>query len=227
MIIPIRNIIFFPGWTFHASALSIMEEYLHGYHFHYRDLPQNNDPETLNAYANTLPSSAILIGWSLGGLLAIRLCAQYPERFTQLVLLGSSPKFVADAHWPGIDPRLADQFKDHATHDTNQCAQHFLQLTCYPNSSRNTREYFAAHRNDLQSADSKTFHLNDLLKADLRQLYASLKQPILTISGERDAVLPTKNSNVIIPNAGHAFFYTHTPETCAAILDFLGSNHAA
>lgn len=217
----IRNIIFLSGWSFNASALSIMEEQLRGYHFYYGHLPQNNDPETLTAYANTLPSSAILIGWSLGGLLAIRLCALYPERFTRLILLASSPKFVAEGSWQGIDPRLADQFKEHATNDADQCAQHFLRLTCYPSSSRRTRRYFATHRYDTQSAESKTFHLNDLLEADLRHQYASLKQPILTIAGARDAVLNTKDSDVMIPNAGHAFFYTHTPETCRAILDFL------
>jgi hypothetical protein len=54
----IRNIIFLPGWSFNASALSIMEEHLRGYHFYYRHLPQNNDPETCRAIMDFLEYAA-------------------------------------------------------------------------------------------------------------------------------------------------------------------------
>ncbi len=47
-----------------------------------------------------LPERFVLLGWSLGGMLATRLAAQAPKRVLGLMTLASNVKFVASADWP-------------------------------------------------------------------------------------------------------------------------------
>ncbi len=64
--------------------------------------------DALAALAAELGASGnppVVLGWSLGGQLAMLLAARYPERVTALVTLASNPHFTAAADWPGVEPR--------------------------------------------------------------------------------------------------------------------------
>ncbi len=58
---------------------------------------------TLQAWADDLaaqlPDDAVLLGWSLGGQVAMRAALDHPRKVARLVLLASTPKFVADGGW--------------------------------------------------------------------------------------------------------------------------------
>lgn len=51
----------------------------------------------------------ILVGWSLGGMLAIQLQRRFPERFSAVVTIASNACFVARPDWPAAMP--SDTFK--------------------------------------------------------------------------------------------------------------------
>jgi pimeloyl-[acyl-carrier protein] methyl ester esterase len=53
----------------------------------------------LQLLAEALPSRCSLIGWSLGGLLAQLYVQQYPQNVQNLMLIASTPKFVASHNW--------------------------------------------------------------------------------------------------------------------------------
>ena len=42
------------------------------------------------------PAQAVWMGWSLGGMVAMRAASQHPERVSALISVASTPKFVAD-----------------------------------------------------------------------------------------------------------------------------------
>jgi pimeloyl-[acyl-carrier protein] methyl ester esterase len=53
--------------------------------------------EWCNEIIKILPNNPILLGWSLGGLLAINIANKI--KISQLILLASTPKFIKDNDW--------------------------------------------------------------------------------------------------------------------------------
>jgi pimeloyl-[acyl-carrier protein] methyl ester esterase len=220
-----HNLVFLPGWGYQASVLTVMAPYFSDMNLHFCDLP---DRAALSSFADALPRHATLIAWSLGGLTAIRLCAQFPAQFTRLILLASSPKFTADADWPGIQRERAHTFLSAAQLDIQQTIHHFHQLVSLPSASRLMRKHLAAHAHHTMNRELLLAQLHDLFAADLRIQLKQLSQPTLIINGERDAILPaTPLCKHIIPDAGHAFFFTHTEIVSAHIHTFLETSHAS
>lgn len=54
----------------------------------------------VDAMAARLPQRCILLGWSLGGMLATQLAAQAPGRVEALITLATNPCFVVREDWP-------------------------------------------------------------------------------------------------------------------------------
>lgn len=48
---------------------------------------------------------AALVGWSMGGSLALKLFLAHPDRVRALVLVAATPRMMRDADWPGMTPR--------------------------------------------------------------------------------------------------------------------------
>ncbi len=76
----------------------------------YLDLFPRSLTPTLRFYANgtpilpELPSPAILVGWSLGGMIAVEMAARQPEKVKALVLISSAPSFAASDLFPEGKP---------------------------------------------------------------------------------------------------------------------------
>lgn len=218
------NLVFLPGWSFSASIFKMMSPHLRQHQLHFADLPplQNTDAHAISEFARTLPARSTLIGWSLGGLVAIALCAQASGQFQKLILLGSSPKFVAEESWPGINSEIAEQFLTRLHRDSRKLMTDFHKLVRMP--SRSIHTHLKEHA--LKNQEHMPSQLNYLLASDFRKELSELGLPTLSIAGEQDAILPPSDSNhVIIPNAGHAFPFTHCAEVCQHILEFENTNH--
>lgn len=54
--------------------------------------------------ADALPADAGLCGWSLGGMLALAAAAARPGRFSRLVLVAATPRFLQADDWPAAQP---------------------------------------------------------------------------------------------------------------------------
>ncbi|MHB0975165.1 MAG: alpha/beta fold hydrolase [Thiobacillus sp.] len=62
-------------------------------------LPVNTLHSWADDLARQLPDNALLLGWSLGGQVAMRAALDHPHKIARLVLLASTPKFVAAGDW--------------------------------------------------------------------------------------------------------------------------------
>ncbi len=82
-----------------------------------------------------LPPATILVGWSLGALLALELAHRAPQHVTGLVLVGGSARFVADDSavadgWPGLAAETVAAFRAGFADDPHATLKRFLALQC-------------------------------------------------------------------------------------------------
>lgn len=221
-----HNLTFLPGWGYRASVMSSLTPYFKNHDLHFNNLPDltNHDEiRNLSDFAATLPAKTALIGWSLGGLVAIKLCSLFPDQFTKLILLASTPKFAATSNWTGISTNKAAAFSNNAKHNLKTTINEFHKMVSRPTHALNTFDHFSAHGSD-DTSTCLLHSLEYLFKNDLRDDFSALKQPVLSIAASHDAILPPGTHNHhIIQHAGHGFFYTHATQTSKLIHDFLGN----
>ncbi len=133
-----RDLVLLHGWGLNAEVWSCIRERL-GAHFrlHLVDLPgygrsENFPAMTLEEMAECLlpfmPSQTLVLGWSLGGLVASQLALRAPQRVTGLITVASSPCFSATEAWPGIKPDTLTQFQQQLSEDFKRTVERFLAL---------------------------------------------------------------------------------------------------
>ena len=66
-------------------------------------------PHVLNDLAANIPDGSVVVGWSLGGMLAVQLAAQFPKKVRALITLAANAKFVASEDYPGAMPAAVNR----------------------------------------------------------------------------------------------------------------------
>ena len=179
----------------------------------------------------------MVLGWSLGGLIAMRWAEAHPARVHRLALVCTTPRFVAGADWPhAMAAEAITRFGDELHVAWKLTVQRFLALQVH--NSEHGRTTLAAMREQLwargepsRSALSATLEV--LIATDLREAAARIAQPTLVIAGSRDTLTPPAAGRWLaaaIPGArfeeiagsAHAPFLSHRDELFALLQDFLG-----
>jgi len=188
------------------------------------------------AMGDVLPAGAHLVGWSLGGMVALRLALLYPGRVAKLVLVASTPRFVTGPGWPhGIEPEVLAGFAQELVHDHRGTLQRFLALQVQ--NSASGRDAMRRLRVALGAApaptpDALSAGLRALADTDLRAQLGEVTCPVQLILGERDTLVPRTVAEPVvaalpgtrvemIAGAGHAPFLSHLAEVNARIKAFL------
>ncbi len=179
-----------------------------------------------------LPARFDLLGWSLGGQLALELAAQAPTRVARLVLIATTPKFVASADWPhGMRPDVLAHFATQLAQDYRRTVTDFLELQV--RGSQDAEATLAALRAALLAhgeaqPPALAAGLTWLRETDLRDRCPQVLQPTLAISGQYDRVTQSAALRALaaslpqarfveLRRAGHAPFLSHRAECVAAI----------
>jgi len=173
------------------------------------------------------PAGAHWIGWSLGGLVALKAAARAPGRLGGAMLLASTPRFVRGAGWPGLEPGVLVQFAADLSQDYQRTIGRFLFLVSRGAPAQS--EALRALRRQLGSAPAPDrAALADGLKVlrdtDLRDRLEGLAVPLSLVLGARDMLVPVAMAEVlhrrmahlpvtVIDAAGHAPFLSH-PDPC-------------
>lgn len=188
----------------------------------------------------------VLIGWSLGGLVAIALANRLKLRVSSLVLLSSTPKFTQSSDWPcAVEQKIFNNFAKQLVNDYQKVIQRFIAITVMgsPTAKQDRKNLIQA----LESIQAGTEQdktvleqgLNVLLETDYRQTLLDLKTPVFLVLGDRDTLVPlaametiaqakqAKNhqcSLITIHGAGHAPFISHQKECINHLLKILTLN---
>lgn len=235
-----RPVVALHGWGMHSGVYKPVANALKdNYQMHLVDLPGHGlSPgfagfADINAHAEYIveqldsifKQGIVLMGWSMGGLLAQAIASRYPKYIQKLVLLTATPCFTHRPDWrSGIDSLVLDKFSAELHSDFQKTLGRFLamQFLGSDDQKENLR-----HAKQLvfacPAASPRTLEqgLELLQKTDLRNQLDNIQCPVLIINGERDSLVPTTAMSylteaipdargIICKGAGHAPFLSHT-----------------
>lgn len=221
-----------PGWGFAADFfkhLNLTPVSCNNFiPLDYCHLPTESLAVASETLAAQVKEQSTLIAWSMGGLIAINIAANWPEKVAKLVLIASQPKLVAEPGWAGIPAETAQQFTLDAVENLEKLQQQFLQWTNYPNRKPSVMKALKRD-NIIQREKNCTALLPAFFAADLRPAYAKLDADVSHVVFEQDAVLSQDASALQqlnnrakvmrIAGAGHAGMLSHPTEVEAAIAE--------
>ena len=244
-----RPLVMLHGWGMHSGLWSpLLPRLIERYRMQLVDLPDHGHSDALVtppplslsrvveavelAIAET-PAPLMILGWSLGGQVALEWARLRPERVGALVLMSTTPSFVQRPDWPhAIAEATLRQFADELTVAYRPTLKRFVTLQVQ--GSEHARDALASLRSQLFARgeplpQALRDSLELLASSDLRSGIGAISQPALVIAGDRDTLAPVaaarwlaralpQASLLVIPGAAHAPFLSH-PEALVAALD--------
>jgi pimeloyl-[acyl-carrier protein] methyl ester esterase len=181
-----------------------------------------------------LPDNAILVGWSLGGLVAQFIASRRPDALRGLITIASTPYFVQTHGWPGIRQDILSTFSKQLTRSYDKTLERFLAIQAM--GSDNPRQEVKTLKQQIKqypdpSAVALAAGLDILGEGDVRSELHKIKVPTLRLYGKRDTLVPVSavdaihalhpaSDNVIFSQAAHAPFMSHPEKTTQVIHQF-------
>ena len=202
--------------------------------------PLPPSPFSLDAIVDELSAQfsepLTVCGWSLGGQVALRWAARYPEQVSRLVLVASTPCFVRQDDWPcAMAAETLAEFAAALQQNYALTLRRFLALQV--RGSEQERELLAALRNALFCRGEPDLAalqggLGILRDCDLRSALPGVRQATLVMAGERDTLTPPQASQYLashmpdarlamIGGAAHAPFLSHPDEFVMQLKRFM------
>lgn len=230
------------GWAMHGGIFQPLTEQLaQTCRVHVVDLPghgfSRDEPDALELHdtaerlCHLLPPS-IWIGWSLGGLVAMRAAIEHPHSVRGLGLMSASPRFVVGDNWKrGVALSVFEQFGADLSEDFRGTLERFLALEVHGDEHaiaclRELRARLFERGEPAQSALRQGLQI--LEHTDLRDRLSRISCPNTWIAGSRDRLVPAAamewaahaahGSFHSIARAGHAPFLTHREEVIERLL---------
>lgn len=183
-----------------------------------------------------VPPGAVVLGWSLGGLVALEAALRMPQRMRGLILANSTPRFVTAEDWHcAMPPEQLREFADGLTSDYQETLRRFLSLQVRGDdaaraSLRELRDALFAH-GEPDTASLAT-GLEILKDSDLRLRLRDVSLPTLVLAGGYDRLTPAAASEYlaarisdakleVFPKSAHAPFLSHADDFVGAVIGFM------
>lgn len=238
-------VVFLHGWGLHGGAWATVAERLGGRDCRLPELPGYGTEPAVTPYdaatlADTLaaaqPARCLVVGWSLGGMVAMDWAARYPEQVAGLVLVSTSPAFVNRGDWAlGLEPEVLAGFADALATDYKATLLRFLALQA--RGGDQARETIARLRATVFARGepdpaSLAAGLELLRTVDLRGTAGRIAAPTLVVHGDYDQLCPAAAGEwlaaaiadarlALHPHAAHAPFLSHPDWFAERLAGFL------
>ena len=148
---------------------------------------------------------------------------RFPDRVQALGLIASTPKFVANDSWPGIQPQVLASFSKQLATDHSALIEKFMAIQAM--GSATAKQDIKQIKQWVLAAPAPDFTalsagLDMLLNVDLRDNFANLAVTTRLILGKLDSLVPAKvipqlqalNTKIAVhqvAKASHAPFVSH------------------
>ena len=195
------DLVLLHGWGFNGDLFDdLIDRYKYRYRITKIDLPghgRSDDvtgglDEWCDEIIKILPDNPTLLGWSLGGLLAINIATKI--KISKLVLIASTPNFVQNSNWKyGINADNFQQFSDALQLNLSKGLKRFVSLQTQDKTQLKTLNQSI----DKFPASTKALNqgLEILLATDLINEFKQLNIPTKVILGDHDTLVPRHISN--------------------------------
>jgi pimeloyl-[acyl-carrier protein] methyl ester esterase len=241
------DVVMLHGWALHGGMwgpwLDSLAEHAR---LHVVDLPGHGHSAWRNGITDVaglatsvfpaIPRGATVLGWSLGGMVALELARRHPQHIGSLVLIATTPRFVAGDGWQhGMRSDVLDGFARGLADDYRATVRNFLALQAL--GDENAAQALRALRSKLAThgePDPRALvaGLGVLRNVDLRDDLPRIATPTLVIVGERDRLTPPEAGRElamrlpsarfhVVERAGHAPFLSHPDEVLREVVPFL------
>ncbi|MDF7677029.1 pimeloyl-ACP methyl ester esterase BioH [Neisseriaceae bacterium ESL0693] len=202
-----------------------------GQHFNIEAIAQS--------FAAQISQPVHLLGWSLGGMIALSIAAHYPEKVQTLCLTASLAKLSASPDYPqGLQHAALQNMVLLFEHNYTKFIQQFLTLQMLyatPEDQQSARKLLPALC-QYGTPAGLTTSLHSLQQADLRPLLPSIQVPTLLIFGGRDTITPPRMGEYLhqhisgsqwqyLPKAAHLPFLSH-PDVFTQSLHHFWEQHS-
>lgn len=216
-----QDLVLLHGWALNSDCFQdVVKQYKTQYRITVIDLPGHGRSDMvlgkIDAWCEEiikiLPKKPpILLGWSLGGLLAINIAQKI--KLSKLILLASTPKFVKDSSWDyGVNAINFKLFSNALKLNLSKGLKHFIGLQ----TNNKAQIRLLHHTIDALPASSDALNqgLDILLNTDLREPLKQLTIPVHAILGDSDILIPVdivkwymaQNISTTVLDAGHLPF---------------------
>lgn len=243
------DLVLLHGWGLHSGIWELITEQLsQSFTLHLVDLPGfGRSPLPGGDYTIELlteqvlkvaPAQAHYLGWSMGGLVATHIAAEYPQRVDSLITVSSSPRFVQADDWQyGMKPNIMDSFCRYLEEDYQGTIIRFLAIQAIGSETqkediRRLRDTVFIH--GMPASRALREGLNLLNDVDLRSSMQNISVPFLRLYGRLDSLVPAKaaedvqqlvpsSEHHVFPKASHAPFLSHTNQFIEKVSEFLAT----
>lgn len=201
-----KHLILFPGWGFSPLVMQSLAEKLS---LHYQVCIADLS-EPFDVLRSRIPENSTLLGWSLGGLFALKIASLMPIK--KVILTASNPCFVAHEEWPGVAPEFFNDFSNEFKLNQNTALEKFAYLQVQGQADeRNAYKKLKGYLSKIAASP----HLLSLLKSDWRALFQKIDCELHVILGSNDPLVPVSIGDKIksikpearisiLEDAGHA-----------------------
>uniref|UniRef100_A0A1G9L754 Pimeloyl-[acyl-carrier protein] methyl ester esterase n=1 Tax=Dendrosporobacter quercicolus TaxID=146817 RepID=A0A1G9L754_9FIRM len=191
---------FIHGW---ASTGAIWPDSLRQKHSQCYDAPNFPDFNCLSAAFLTFTEyhkqPITVIGWSLGGLLALQLAAAYPNRIYKIILVSSTARFTNEpGYTAGLSPAIVKRLAKQLNQDPRATQRNFYTLMFSSSEQDRIIPFLQniAPRMASLHPHSLSKGLNFLLEADYRSILPKLQTPCAIIHGTADTICPVDAAHI-------------------------------
>lgn len=221
------------GWGMNSAVFEPLTQRLAGEFCVTRiDLPghgrstwsgQSDFDSQIDEIAEVLPESTLL-GWSLGGMYALRLVNRYPQKFRKLVLVSCNPCFVQRENWrTAVDASVFTEFSASLVNNWKATIKRFLGLQMFGVKEARLliREISGLlAKGGEPDPQAMQFGLDLLMQLDARYELAEVNVPVMEVLGQRDTLVPASLADQIslinpairvecLARSAHAPFLSH------------------
>ena len=171
------------------------------------DLPGMGKSEIIKPYKidnlidkihELIPEKVTIIGWSLGGQIAMKYYLKYPKAVNYLVCISSTPCFIKKNGWEfGVSRSFFSKFKNDLLNNWQRTLRKFFLLQTQKDEDiENTLKKLENDFMDEQPPTKEGLEksLEILEKVDIRKDIKNINIPTLIISGKQDTISDYKAS---------------------------------
>lgn len=242
------------GWAMSSCAWRFQEPLASRYHLLMPDLPGHGQspPQSdlpcfsVNGCAESIArviterdfSSIVIVGWSLGSMVTLRLASLLPERIAGMILVGGTARFCTDTdsdYLCGLPEKDVRGLSARLKRNYGETLGDFFKLMFaqdeldHDQYQRIVRDVILVGRQPSQEVAHAG--LAALATEDLRPLLPTIQTPTLLIHGIADTICPSASARYLadhLPNAllqllpgiGHAPFLSRPEEFNSLVSQF-------